>query len=494
MNQQHLTGSFNKGFETFGQHLFLKRLAAGGMAEVFLSRPVSHVGNGRVQVVKRILPHVANNSMFRNMFQSEIQVIMGFNHPQIVQLHDFGEINGQPFISMEYIEGKNLKDLISKCMDRQEYIPVPMVLSLAIQGASGLNYAHTFVNKVTGEAVNAIHRDISPHNLILSYEGNLKVIDFGIAKAASGMQEPTRAGTIKGKIAYLSPEQINGQGIDARSDIFALGIVVWEMLTLRRPFHKEGDSDGTIISRIDNCDQYLMPPSLFNSEVPKELDEVVMKAMKRNPDERYATAREFQIALRQVMMKFFPDYTYADTGKKIRSLFADEIENERKELRELNFVAQKVVSSHLEASTRVIDSHSQTLTATFPGQPGVVTGVMDNIRTIVPGVGSQVDDRLMKIEQLMKQKASGRHYMMLAFYIVSLIALKLDDKYSVFNLFFPQQQVVEETLDEASTEIRNSKQNKGNSSKKKKGSKSSSSVQGHTKKQKQAQASLGESL
>lgn len=492
MSQQHMTGSFNKGFETFGQHLFLKRLAAGGMAEVFLSRPVSHVGNGRVQVVKRILPHVANNSMFRNMFQSEIQVIMGFNHPQIVQLHDFGEINGQPYISMEYIEGKNLKELISKCTERKEYIPVPMVLSLAIQGASGLSYAHTFVNKVTGDTVNAIHRDISPHNLILSYEGNLKVIDFGIAKAASGMQEPTRAGTIKGKIAYLSPEQINGQNIDARSDIFALGIVVWEMLTLRRPFHKAGDSDGAIISRIDNCDQHLMPPSLINAEVPKEVDEVVMKAMKRNPDERYATASDFQMALRQVMMKFFPDYTYADTGKKIRSLFAEEIESERKELRELNLVAQKVVSSHLEASTRVIDSHNQTITATYPGQVGGVTGVMDNLKTIVPGAVNQVDDRLLKIEQLMKQKASGRHYLMLAFYVVSLIALKLDDKYSVFNLLFPQQQVVEERLDEASTDMRPAK-SKGQS-KKKKGSKSSSSVQGQGIKPKQAQAGLGENM
>jgi serine/threonine protein kinase len=348
------------------------------------------------------------------------------------------------------------------------------------------------VNKVTGDTVNAIHRDVSPHNLILSYEGNLKVIDFGIAKAASGMQEPTRAGTIKGKIAYLSPEQINGQNIDARSDIFALGIVVWEMLTLRRPFHKAGDSDGAIISRIDNCDQHLMPPSLFNAEVPKEVDDVVMKAMKRNPDERYATASDFQMALRQVMMKFFPDYTYADTGKKIRSLFAEEIESERKELRELNLVAQKVVSSHLEASTRVIDSQNQTITATYPGQAGVVTGVMDNLKTIVPGAVNQVDDRLLKIEQLMKQKASGRHYLMLAFYVVSLIALKLDDKYSVFNLLFPQQQVVEERLDEASTDMRPAK-SKGQS-KKKKGSKSSSSLQGQGLKPKQAQAGLGENM
>lgn len=436
MNQQQ-TGTLTKGFETFGGFLFLKRLAAGGMAEVFLARPATQGGNGRVQVVKRILPHVANNAMFLNMFQTEIQVIMGFNHPQIVQLHDFGEFGGQPYISMEYIEGKNIKEIISKFSEKNEKMPIAMALSLVAQAASGLSYAHTFVNKVTGEAVNAIHRDISPHNLLLSYDGNLKVIDFGIAKAASGMQEPTRVGTIKGKTAYLSPEQVAGYPIDARSDVFALGIVAWEMLTLQRPFHKDGDSEATIIGRIDNCDKHIVPPSTFNSEIPKEVDEIILKALKKNPNERYASASEFQIALRHVMMKLYPSYSYADTGKIVRTLFAEEIEKERKELRELNLQAQKSIASHLDARTMVLD-HSN---------PGVVTEVMNNIRNIVPGAAaaatSMVDDRLLKIENLMKQKASSRHYLMLAFYILSLIAIKIDDGSSIFNLFTPEKEVIQ---------------------------------------------------
>lgn len=421
-------------FESFGNFIFLRRLAAGGMAEVFLARPASQVGNGRVQVVKRILPHVANNSMFLNMFQTEIQVIMGFNHPQIVQLHDFGEFNNQPYISMEYIEGKNLKDLISKYIDINEKMPVAMALSLITQGAAGLNYAHTFINKVTGEAVKAIHRDISPHNLILSYEGNLKVIDFGIAKVASGIKhEPTRVGTIKGKTAYLSPEQVSGNPVDARSDIFALGIVAWELLTLHRPFHKDGDSELTIIGRIDNCDNHIVPPSTLNSDIPREVDEIIMKALRKNPDERYASASEFQIALRQVMMKFYPNYTYSDIGKTVRTLFHEEIKEERKDLQELNLQAQKAISSHLEARTQVLENSIS--------DPGMVTGVMNNIRNFVPGI-NQVDDRLMKIEAMMKEKASGRHYIMLAFYIISLIALKWEDREVVLAYLMPRQEVV----------------------------------------------------
>ncbi|RYZ67140.1 MAG: serine/threonine protein kinase [Proteobacteria bacterium] len=332
-------------FETFGNYILLKKLATGGMAEVFLARPASHKGNGRVQVIKRILPHVATDALFLKMFQSEIQVTLGFNHPHTVQLHDFGEANRQPYISMEYIEGKNLKDIICKFGDRSELMPTAMALSLLAQAASGLSYAHTFVNKVTGEEVRAIHRDISPHNLILSYDGNLKVIDFGIAKAASSMQEATRAGTIKGKYAYLSPEQVNGDLLDARADIFALGIVAWELLTLRRPFYRDGDSEITVLGTINNCDHNVKAPSFYNCEIPPEVDKVVLKALRRNPAERYASAAEFQSALRQVMQQHYPNYTYSDTAKTMHILFADEIREERKEIRELNLQVQMSLSN-----------------------------------------------------------------------------------------------------------------------------------------------------
>lgn len=421
-------------FETFGSYLFLKRLAAGGMAEVFLARPASQGGNGRVQVVKRILPHVANNPVFLKMFQTEIQVIMGFNNPHTVQLHDSGDVNGQPFIAMEYIEGKNLKELISKVTAQKQHIPIPTALSLIAQAASGLSYAHTFINKVTGETVNAIHRDISPHNLILSYEGNVKVIDFGIAKAASGMNEQTRVGTIKGKTAYMSPEQVNGQPLDARSDIFALGIVAWELLTLQRPFTKDGDSEINILARIDNCDQFIVPPSQFNPDIPKEVDDIILKALRKNPNERYASASDFQAALRQAMMKLSPNYSYDDTGKIIRSLFSEEILAERKELQMLNMQAQTLLyTNNSNDKTMVTPSDRTNALGTHPSFKTMRTSAADEI-----GSG-QMDLRLNKIESMIKQKATTRHYMMFAFYVLSLVALKLDNQYSIFNLIFREQ-------------------------------------------------------
>jgi serine/threonine protein kinase len=420
-------------FETFGSYLFLKRLAAGGMAEVFLARPASQGGNGRVTVVKRILPHVANNPVFLKMFQTEIQVIMGFNNPHTVQLHDSGEFNGQPFIAMEYIEGKNLKELMAKVIDQKQQLPVPTVLSLIAQAASGLSYAHSFVNKVTGETVNAIHRDISPHNLILSYEGNLKVIDFGIAKAASSMAEQTRVGTIKGKTAYMSPEQVNGEALDARSDIFALGIVAWELLTLKRPFTKDGDSEVNILARIDNCDQHVVPPSQHNPDIPKEVDEIILKTLRKNPQERYTTASEFQTALRQAMLKLSPNYSYDDTGKIIRSLFSAEIIEERKELQLLNMQAQATLYSRNASTDKTMivptSDHSKMMSAPFR-----------HLRSADEEDGStHMDVRLTKIETMIKQKATARHYMMFAFYVFSLIALKLDNQYSIFNLIFHEQ-------------------------------------------------------
>ena len=418
----------SQDFENFGSYIFLKKLATGGMAEVFLARPANQAGNGRIQVIKRLLPNVANNSMFLNMFQTEIQVILGFNHPHVVQLHDFGEAQSRSFIAMEYLEGKNLKDVISKFVQRNQWMPVPMALGLIAQAASGLSYAHTFVNKVTGEAVKAIHRDISPHNLILTYDGNLKVIDFGIAKATSRSTfEPTNVGTIKGKISYLSPEQVNGSNIDARSDVFSLGIVAWELLTLQRPFTKQNDTEVSTIGRISNCNEFIVPPSYFNSEIPAEVDEVILKALQKNPEDRYSTASEFQIAIRKVMLKYFPNYSYSDTSQMMSSLFEAEISQERTELRDLNQKAQEMILASADSKTLFIEG------------PKLSREVNEG-RTVLPE-SDQLDQRLFKIEAMLKQKASRWHYLMFAFYIASILTFKLDPDLSLFNFLKSHDQV-----------------------------------------------------
>lgn len=447
MNNNH---SF---LETFGNYILLKKLAEGGMAEVFLARPASRDGNGRVLVVKRILPHIASHSVFLNMFQREIQIIMGFNHANTVQLHDFGSVDGQPYIAMEFIEGKNLREVLEKLKSKNHLMPVPMVLSLMAQAAAGLFYAHTFVNKITGDQLNAVHRDISPHNLIVSYEGNLKVIDFGIAKAACSVHDMTQTGMVKGKAAYFSPEQLAGGTVDARTDIFALGAVMWELLTGSRLFAKPGDSEITAMQRVSNCEKYVVPPSSINKEVPPEVDHIVMMALEKDPNERYQTAREMQASLRQTLSRLFPAYTYADTGKLMTAIFADEIQNERNQLRELNIKAQQALLGLLPG-----DDKTTTVTTQKPMGPvlgavsansGAFNVAKTNSRLTVPyepPAMNNMDFRLSKIEAALKQKATGRHYAMLAFYIVSLVALKVSEHYE-FSVDYPtaNAQVVAET-------------------------------------------------
>jgi serine/threonine protein kinase len=411
----------NPSFEVFGNYLLLKRIGSGGMAEVFLARPAYASGNGRVMVIKRILPHMADDPVFVNMFRAEVQVMMGFNHPHTVQLHDFGEVNNQLFIAMEYIEGKSLKQIISTFKKKNEAIPVPMVLSLIAQAAAGLSYAHRFENKVTGEIFNAVHRDISPQNLILSYDGNLKVIDFGIAKADSGTAERTRTGVIKGKVAYLSPEQILGEELDGRADIFSLGIVAWELLTFKRPFSEENDSELTIMGKIENCEKNILPPSTLNNEVPPAVDALVMRALKKNPGDRYSTAHEFQTAIRGVMRQHYSDYAYSDTGELTRALFESEISQERYELREINELAQASLTPDSSSVTRVNSAENPSAT---------MSSVVRGIRAVAPNL---TESRLANIEALMKQKATGRHYFLVGLYMLSLVAIKLDDRYSILD-------------------------------------------------------------
>lgn len=325
---------------------------------------------------------------------------------------------------------------MTKFVEKGEMIPIPMALSLIAQAAAGLGYAHTFVNKVTGEEVKAIHRDISPHNLIVSYDGNLKVIDFGIAKAASTMIEATKAGTIKGKFAYLSPEQINGGPLDARVDIFALAIVAWELLTLRRPFYRAGDSEMTILATISNCDYNVKAPSYYNGAIPPEIDQVILKALRKDPNERYASAEEFQAAIRQVMNQHYPGYHYSENAALLQQMFVKEIEQERMEVRLLNMNVQLSLSnSTMVTAPTVVNEPTMVLTQT-PMPPS--------------SESLDVDKRLRGIEKMMKEKAKARHYVLFAFYLISIIVLKLDESYGLFDFLVPQARATAVAQAEAS--------------------------------------------
>ena len=330
----------------FGRYFLLDRIAQGGMAEIFRARLAIQEGAGRILVIKRIQQGYGENKDFIQMFQSEIQVTMGFNHPNIVQVYDFGSENNQPYIAMEMVDGKNLRQVVQAFSKNGETLPVELAVYCIELSASGLQYAHSFRDKISGVSLNIVHRDISPQNVLMSYDGNIKIIDFGIAKATTNT-DSTRAGVIKGKPSYLSPEQISGEELDCRSDVFALGIVLWELLTAKKLFAVTSGNEFQVLKLIESCDTYVKPPSTFNSDVPKELDYIVLKALAKKREKRYQNAEELQRALHKFLYSYSPEFSPADLSYVMKKLFQNEIVNDRKMLQNLNAKAEELLSSNL---------------------------------------------------------------------------------------------------------------------------------------------------
>jgi serine/threonine protein kinase len=329
----------------FGRFFLLDQIAQGGMAEIYRARLASIDGAGRLIVIKRIQAGFGGNTEFLQMFRSEIKVTMGFNHPNIVQLYDFGEEAGQPYIAMELVDGKNLRQFMNRFSEMKQTFPPALAAHIVEQSASALHYAHAFKDKITGEHLSIVHRDISPQNILISFEGTVKVIDFGIAKATTNL-ESTRAGVIKGKPSYLSPEQIAGEMVDGRSDIFALGIVLWELLVGRKLF--SGDNELAVLKQIESCQTHIKPPSHFVGAIPPDLDAIVMKTLSKQRDKRYQNAEELQRALHRFIYATYPDFNPTDLSYCARDMFKTEIVEDRKRLQRLNEeVEKKLIASEL---------------------------------------------------------------------------------------------------------------------------------------------------
>ncbi len=336
----------------FGRYFLLDQLAQGGMAEIYRARLATIDGAGRLIVIKRIQAGQGENSEFLQMFRSEIKVTMGFNHPNIVQLYDFGEEEQQPFIAMEYLDGKNVRQFLSRFNELKQSFPVELATYVVEQSASGLHYAHAFKDKFSGEPLNIVHRDISPQNILISYEGTVKVIDFGIAKATVNL-ESTRAGVIKGKPSYLSPEQISGESLDGRCDLFALGAVLWELLTGKKLF--AGESDLAVLKLIESCQTFVKPPSTLNPKVPKELDYIVLKCLAKNRDKRYQTAEELQRALHKFLYSYMAEFNPSDLAYYAKDLFKNDIVEDRKRIQKLNDRAEVLLSNEItEGATKIV--------------------------------------------------------------------------------------------------------------------------------------------
>jgi serine/threonine protein kinase len=268
----------------FGKYYLLERINVGGMAEVFKAKTVGVEGFERIVALKRILPSIAEDEEFITMFIDEAKIAVQLQHANIAQIFDLGKVDDSYFIALEFVNGKDLRSIFDELRRRGERMPMAAVCYFTMQLCEGLDYAHN-KRDAQGRELNLVHRDVSPQNVLLGYEGEVKLIDFGIAKAA-GKASKTQAGILKGKFGYMSPEQVRGLPIDRRSDIFALGIVLYEMLTGERLFI--GESDFSTLEKVRNVE--IARPSSFNAEIPEKLERIVLKALEKNVEDRYQNA------------------------------------------------------------------------------------------------------------------------------------------------------------------------------------------------------------
>ncbi|MCC7381057.1 MAG: serine/threonine protein kinase [Deltaproteobacteria bacterium] len=370
----------------FGRYTLVKKLATGGMAEIWLARHSGVAGFNRFVVIKKILSHLAEEETFRNMFLDEARMSAQLTHPNIVQVYDLGEADQTYFIAMEFIMGENLAAIAWRGVKRTNPLSPAFAARIMADACKALNYAH-HLRGSDGNALEIVHRDISPQNILVTYEGEVKVVDFGIAKAASKSQH-TKTGMLKGKFSYMSPEQCLGNPVDKRSDVFALGIVLYELCTGKRLFKHE--SELMILEMITK--RRITPPSEVAEGVAPELEQIIMKALEKDAALRFATAQDLQIALEDYIRSASAAATNADIAAYMRALFPDKIEEKRKicELASREDLSE-VASFDEEATERAGQQHMarmSTANRTFgtPSQPAVHMMNGAAMRG-VPGVG-----------------------------------------------------------------------------------------------------------
>jgi len=301
----------------FGQYQLVEKIAQGGMAEIFRGKALDVDGLERDVVIKRILPHIAASPEFVDMLVDEAKIAVMLSHGNIAQVYDLGKVADDYFIVMEYVDGKTLSQLMKRLRNLGKHMPVPYACYVVQEIANALDYMHRKTDE-EGNPLNIVHRDISPQNAILSTAGTVKLIDFGIAKAKTKVST-TDSGVLKGKFAYMSPEHAEGMKLDHRTDLFSLGVILFEMLTGQRLF--KGKNNLETVRRVKKAK--VPTPSGIRSSIPKALDKIVFKSLQKDRAKRYQSAHDISQDLTKLLVQHYPEFTPRELARYLKELFPE---------------------------------------------------------------------------------------------------------------------------------------------------------------------------
>jgi serine/threonine protein kinase len=314
------TGFDERPDSDFGQYRLEERIAVGGMAEVWRASMVGLEGFRKTVAIKKILPHLAENQEFVAMFVDEAKLAAQLSHENLVDIYDPGKIDGEFFIAMEYVEGRDLRSILNRLRQRRETMPLGLAFFIAARIAAGLDYAHTRLD-ADGKPLGLVHRDVSPRNILISHNGNVRLCDFGVAKAVSSVAR-TEIGALKGKIQYMSPEQAAGAHVDSRSDVFSLGSVLFEMVTGRRLFVE--DTEITLLDAVRRgaTDE----PRSVRKDLPDDFNAILVRALIKDPESRYQTADQMQRELDETLFHLEPKPTQGALAQWLGEVFEEPTE------------------------------------------------------------------------------------------------------------------------------------------------------------------------
>ncbi len=341
--------------QKMGKYLLLDRIAVGGMAEVFRGKIIGEQGFEKPVVIKKMLPHLAVDPAMMEQFVDEAKLAAHFQHENIVHIYDFGESDGDYFIAMEYLAGKDLELVFNRLIQTGQKMPLGHILRITAKICKGLEYAHN-LKDLSGKPLNFIHRDISPRNIFITYEGKIKILDFGIAKTESQTGQ-TQVGTIKGKVAYMSPEQAASQTIDQRSDLYAVGILLYEMVTGERMYN--GDT-YQMLSKVATAD--FVAAEKIAPNQPEQIYDILNRALAKQPGQRYQTCRQMRDDIKTLLHSQPLQSSADDLAKFMLALFATEYAKDQQVVRQV----LNAPLNHSDSVSTTLNSEMETVTIDKP--------------------------------------------------------------------------------------------------------------------------------